>query len=318
MTLKQDALRRLYEKLIRQEPYAGGVCPAEHVLTAYESGTLGSPQDQLVAEHLSDCPACQAALEKLKDAGEWFDENESKILTGLAAKAGTVDVLPWARCPGVQLLYRHAHQQIPETGSGKVLLAEIDQHVWQCRQCASLVAGFRAAAAGQSLSIAELGARAAHAVQAKLANFLDAIASTVRASGGASSVRSAPGFRSDQVLVVCASVMDTQGNVAIDQQGQVCQCHFDVVQAEIANDGFLTLDLTATDAPHLWGANSGYEAAAWLVAGGVRLALAPTVIDERGRCTFTGVLPDAPAVESLPLSAVDLVVRPIAAGANGE
>ena len=316
MTLQEDALRRLYEKVIRQEPYSGGVCPAEHVLTAHESGSLGQPQDRLVADHLSDCPACQAALAKLKDAGEWIDQNESKILTGLAVKAGATDILPWARCPGVHMLYRHAHRQIPETASGKVLLAEIDQHVWQCRQCASLVDGFRAAAGGQSLSIAELGARAARAVQAGLSNFLDAIVSTVRASGGASSVRGVPGFRSDQAPVVCASVLDTQGNVAIDQEGQARRCHFDVVQASIADDGFLTLDLTATDARDLWGSDSGYEATAWLVAGGVRLALAPTAIDDSGRCTFTGVLPGAPAVESLPLPAIDLVVRPIAAGSG--
>ena len=304
-----EALRQLYERLIRQGSYGGDVCPAEPVLVAYDSGIAPAAQRKLVEQHLAECPPCRDDFVAIGQAGQWFRQNETRILGGLAAKAAAAGVLPWARCPSVGLLYRYVSKDIPDSRGGRILLAEVQQHLVQCPDCVRLANEFRSAMEGQSLSISDLGASIALTVLDRLRDFVDALVATAQAGGAPAFVRGAPGFRSAEVPGVTAPVIDDQGKLLVDAEGSARQCRFEIIQASIKEDGFLIVDLSAEDRQYHSREDCRHEALACILAGGVRLVLPRTVIDEQGRATFSGMLPEAKAVDPLPPSALDIIVR---------
>ena len=160
-----------------------------------------------------------------------------------------------------------------------------------------------------SISLSQMGASVALAVLERMRSFFDALATIARASGGGAFARGAPGFRSVQVPAIEAPVLGADGKLLVDDDGRPALCHFEVIQANVEPDGFLTLDLTTADREYHQTEGSSYQAAAALAAGGVRLELPGGPIDEQGRVTFTGLLPEAVAVEQLPLFSFDVTIR---------
>ena len=316
MEIHHEALRDLYEKLIRQNVYPGRVCPAEHVMVDHESGGLPAEQARLVEEHLADCASCREDFVGLGRAAEWFRESEPWILMGLAAKAAAAGVLPWARCPSSQMLYRYASGELPETRGGGILLAEIREHLVRCPQCQRLSGEFAKAASGVRLSIRELGAQAGYAVMDRLRGFVDGLSLIAEATGAPAAERGAPGYRSGELATIAAPVVDAEGKVVVGEQGRPAQCLLEILTAGIAEDGFLTVDLAALDVDYRRRDDRAYQAAAALVAGDVRLELGRHALDEQGRVSFTGLIPQAKAVDPLPPMALDVVVSAQPAGSG--
>lgn len=308
MNLDSDVLRRLYECLILQDPYPGQTCPAEYVLVAHARGALHSGLSQLVEQHLHQCPSCIEDLEELRKAMEWFHQNERWILMGLAAKGAAAGALPWAKCPSSQLLYRYANKQIPVSDGGKVLLAEIQEHLTRCPDCIRLCEELRAGVEGQHVSIADLGARAGGAVRNWLSGFADALLAAAQAAGSPSFVRAAPGYRSGESPTVDAVLVDRDGCLVVDEQGQPATCCFQVLEANVKEDGFLTLDLVTADSEFHPGERGDCDARAAITVNGKCLDLSSMPIDEQGRVTFTGLVPETSAVDPLPLALLDVTV----------
>ncbi len=101
MELSTEQLTGMYEKLIRQQSYSGGVCPTENVIVKYDSDELTESQRHLVEEHFAQCRLCREDYISLGRAGEWFRQCEHVLLGGIAAKGTAAGALPWARCPSV-------------------------------------------------------------------------------------------------------------------------------------------------------------------------------------------------------------------------
>ena len=308
MTLDQDVLERLYARLIVQAEYPGQTCPTEHVMVAYESGMLPQDQGELLEEHFAECPSCREDLIDMGRAAQWFREHEPSILLGLAAKGADSKVLPWAKCPSSQLLYRYVNGQIPDTSGGRILLTQMREHLGRCPECLRLSDRLRATKDSVCLSILNLGVRAGHAIQNQLTEFIDALVAAGQACGGPSWSRGAPGYRSGKVPALAAPVVDSTGCLVVDDEGKPCQCHFDVGKANIQGDGFLTLALAATGREYCRTGDSCYQACAAILAGDVRLELPATPIDEGGQVTFTGMLGEVQPVDPLPLSMIDVTV----------
>lgn len=308
MSLNNDVLARLYERLIRQSVYPGQTCAVEHVLIAHESAALPEDQARWLAAHLVACSSCQEDLTDLQQAAQWFREYEATILMGLAAKGASTGTMPWAKCPSSQLLYRYVNGQIPGTVGGETLLGQMQEHLSRCCECLHMSEQLRETKSSVCLSILDIGARVGYAVQNQLVDFIDALIAVGDVLGGPAWVRGAPGYRSGETPTLSAGVVDANGQLIVDDEGRPQQCGFNVIQADIHADGFLTLALAATDRAFCQTTDVCYQANAAILAGGVRLDLSPTLIDEEGRVTFTGMLGKAEPVDPLPLSTIDIIV----------
>ena len=310
MQLSTDQLSELYEQLIRQQTYGGGICPTENVIVKYDSDELSESQRHLVEEHFSQCPLCREDYISLGRAGEWFRRYEHVILGGIAAKGTAAGVLPWARCPSVGMLYRYIAKEIPATPGGEILLAEMDQHVRACPDCTRLAEQFRQALHAPKLSLRDVAGNVALTVLDRMRGLFDALAAAVQGAGAPAFVRGAPGFRSVDAPAVDAPVLSVDGKVVVESDGQPRLCRFEVIQADIHSDGFLTVDLSATDREFHRRDDQQYEAKLSIQTGGLCLVLPEVIIDDQGRATFTGMLPKAVAVSPLPLSCLDITVQP--------
>ena len=100
----------------------------------------------------------------------------------------------------------------------------------------------------------------------------------------------------------------TDGKMKVDPDGSPAECRFEVVQADIGPDGFLTVDLSTADRRYCTSADKRHQAALAIRTDYLRLVLPETDIDAEGRVTFTGRLPETITVDPLPLSALDLTV----------
>ena len=323
MKLTDEDLRRLYERLIRQQPYAGQVCPAEHVLVAYDAGILPQDQHQRVGEHLAACSLCRKDVTELTRAGEWFRANESQILAGLAHKGTLAGVQPWATCPSVQLLYGYLEGDVPDIAGGRILTTQIEQHLEKCPNCATIAHEYRAAA-GPSVSMLDLAEKASQAVRDRLRAFLDDLLRTTRAQGVPEFVRAAPGYRGERgyrstdAPSVTAPVVGPNKKILVDDQGQPRLCRFGIVEASIQKDGFVTVDLSVADREYHARPDQHYVISLSILAKDLRLALPDTSIDEQGRATLTGMLPEGVHIESVPPGALHVTVRKVSSAASPE
>ena len=93
------------------------------------------------------------------------------------------------------------------------------------------------------------------------------------------------------MLRLSAPVLGDDGKVVVDDQGDARQCLFEVVHAHITPDGFLTVDLSTVDRDYQATASEQYQASLSICTDYLRLILPEIPIDERGRVTFTGMLP---------------------------
>jgi len=309
MELSADILKTVYRRVIAQAVYPGGVCPAEHVQVAYQSGFLPKAQAELVAEHLARCPLCREEQESLAAAEKWFAGHEGQILSGLAAKGAAAGIFPWSRCPSTGLIYRYANRQLPDTKGGLILKAEIQQHFNRCPQCLRLSNDFSAGTAGRRVSLREVTAQAGMAILEWFRSLGDALLAAAQATGSPALHRGAPGYRGEDVATLAAPVVGPEGQVLVDDQGKAQECRFDVIQAAIQNDGFLLVDLAAKDRPYFQTDRGQYSASLRLVGPDSLLEVGGSPIDEGGRVTFTGLLPNCQSVAVLPLSVLDVTVH---------
>jgi anti-sigma factor RsiW len=311
--MAHQALELLFERLIRQREYPGDTCPAEHVLVAYQAGALPASHTALLEKHFAECESCKADFAALRRAGDWFQANEALILAGIADKAAAKGLRPWAECPSPQLLYRFVDGAIPESGGGKTLIAQIRRHLSQCPDCIRCAKEREAARRAPRISLLKLGARAGQKVMEALRSFANDLAMLAQARGAPAFVRAAPGYRSLEAPRLTALVLDPAGKVVVSDDGKPRVCRFDVIQANIKMDGFLTVDLSATNREYHAVPERQYDANLNILTRGLCLEFPESPIDDQGRCTFTGMLPGTAAVDPLPLLALDVTVRQQAA-----
>jgi hypothetical protein len=302
----------VYRRLILQEVYPGGVCPAEHTLVAYHCGEMSRQQSSLLEAHLRECSSCREEYDSLARAEEWFRRNERRIVAGLAAKGAAAEVLPWSRCPSVGLLYRYVSNDLPDTTGGGLVRAQIQRHFVRCRQCVFLAEDFRSAMQGRRIALGDLAAQAGMAMLALGRELVDALLAAAEASGSPVMRRGAPGFRGEKTAV-SVPVLGADGKVLVDDQGNVRQCRFELLQARIQTDGFLIVDLAA-DPKDLRSVGQELVASLQIIVADVALVMPETPVDENGRVTFTGVLPTTQTVGFLPVSCLDVVLRQTPSG----
>lgn len=317
MEISSENLEQLYERLIRQRTYKGDTCPAEHVLVAHQAGLLPDPQRRLLENHFQECPSCKEDFIALERASQWFSANESQILAGLIDKATVAGLKPWATCPPAHLLQLCLDGNIPGSVGGMMLAAETRQHMDKCPECAKERERHLAAAEVPRVSLQDLRDAGA-ALLDRVRGFIEELVLTSQARGAPAFVRATPGYRSGELPSLIALVLGRDSNVLVDNQGNPHQCRFEVVQANIKPDGFITVELSTADRDYLAAPERQYHASLSISTDYLRLVLPEIPIDEQGRVTFTGMLPQAVAVDPLPLSALDVTVRQIPLAADAD
>jgi hypothetical protein len=307
MSISPEALRGLYRRLVSQDTYPGGVCPNDEVLEAYHGARLDAQQSKLVAEHIEQCPSCKEEYQVLVLASSWFRQNETGILGGLAWRATEEEILPWSRCPSVGLLYRLLRDEIPHTHGGQALIGEMREHLSKCPQCAQWADEFSKAMKGRHMSVLDLGRQARSAMSGWVRGFTDDLVDKARATGFPRLGACRHGYRSDKSITLKAPVLDVDGSLIVDEKGLARQCVFEVLRAEIQDDGFLNVSLAATDREY-FAAERVYTASMHVHAGEAVLDAPAEAINEAGQVTFTGLLPGAKPIEVLPLPYLDVTV----------
>lgn len=307
--MNRSQLAQLYERVIAQDEYPGGVCPTELKMVEFVTRALPEPERQRLEAHLSECAGCQQAAEKLRTARRWFSENASLVFTGIPQKAADAGVEPWTSCPSDDILEMYALGALPETESGARFKARIERHLAACETCRQAAEQARGRLATLlTLRMADLQRHVSQAAHDTLRRMLLAIKAVAIAGGVGQRVRAMPGFRSQPALSLDALVLDRDGKMVLDHKGSPRKVIFDLIRGEVERDGHFVLDLSTADREYWEGAQQRYVVSATLSHENRRLILPAEKIYGDGRVTIVGNLPSGVEIRDLPTSTITLTL----------
>lgn len=300
-------LARLYERIVAQREYAGGVCPSEATLVEYTAGRLSAAEAGRLREHLKACRECEVLAEDVLASGDWFAENRAEILAGLVDKAIAARLRPWDACPSKAELRAFVTGSVLEGQRGVLFRNRLREHVADCETCGGFVATLESQRSrGLTVTLQQLVDRVREAVQA-VSELLRAFEMIVPARG-AGYVRAMPGYRSQTAPVLPAVLVDATGCLVLGDDGLPRCVKFDVIRAEVERDGHAVLDFSTSDSSVWARADQAFALTASLEHGNVRLVLPPQRIGANGRATVVADLTDGVELRELPLSAISLTV----------
>jgi hypothetical protein len=281
----RSELRRLYERLIRQLPYPGAVCPTETTMSRYIAGEMSGAEYDHMKAHLAECSECRSTEELVRAVSAAFVRDRGGTLTAVLERAFCPPASVWA------VLARSAES------AGTALLARLEEHRAICGTCRRS---------------AEAAARAEQVVRLEAKRALILLTGLASAAAGRRSRRSAAaGTRSGAAPAVSATLRDRNGQLLTDALGQVRTVRFEIIRAEAGEDGVLSLHFASADREVL-APSSGVPWRAECVVihddSGVRLE--PQPVDARGRVSFGARLPAGKAVSAVPAEALLLNLSP--------
>jgi len=298
-------LQRLYDLLIRQEPYPGDVAPTDRVAIEYLVGFLSPEERGRLEAYLTQCPDAREEAHGLQEARDWLHRNRSSVLARLAEKAKAAMALQsHADLTGDQLT-AYVADELPNTSIGQNLKRRIEAAVAEDqslgRRVQELREGLQSAVV---LTTAELQSQTPSPAQATLVMLLAALR-TLSLAQRRSALRSTPvTYRSGSGQTVVGLLFDKTGKVVLDDDGRLLRIPFQVVRAEISSSGRCLVDLSTTqrevwETPEVY-----YEALVSLCHERIRLALHPERIRNDGRVVVLDKLDTGVAIDEIPPSAI--------------
>jgi len=302
-------LEKLYDLIVAQPTYPGGVCPNDLHLTRYAAGALSAAEEPRLHRHLVECDECRLLAERLRTAAAWFADSRHQVFAGLLDKAAEVGLAPWTVCPDRGVLDRYIGGEIPETPAGAVFRRTMANHLDECRTCRQRAEDCQASLARTLvIKVEELGSHIAATVAECVRQMLGELQVVAVARGASGPARAMPGYRSSSTVSVAALLLDPSGRILLDDQGLPKHIHFSVLQATLELDGHFVLDLT-TDEPSVWeSSDRTYLIGVALCHENRKLVFPPERIDSHGRVTVIGTLTAGIEMHSIPLSALELTV----------
>lgn len=311
--MTDEPLKRLYDRVIRQEVYEGDVCPAEHVLADYATGGLIDRQRALLEVHLQSCPACREDLAALEKGLAWFESHREHVLAGIAERGAQMGTEPWVFCPATGVLLRYCEGAIAQSDEGRALAERISRHIKNCADCRRKAQLWAQRSAAPIFSLDDLAGRIDQALRSRLRAFFGGLLATSQTEGVPLLIPVAAGRREGEPVRIVAPLVDKDGRVVVSESGVPEQCEFHVLAAAIASDGFLKVDLSASDRRYHRHDDVAFAAGLVIRMDDLQLAMPRSAIDAGGRVTFSGMVPEAVAVDPLPVSALDVTVQRMSA-----
>jgi len=298
-------LQRLYDLLIRQEPYPGDVAPTDRVAIEYLVGLLSPEERERLEAYLTECPDAREEAHGLQEARDWLQRNRSSVLARLAEKAkAAMAPQSHAGLTGEQLT-AYVADELPNTNTGENLKRRIEAAVAEDQSLRRRVQELRESLqSAVVLTTAELQSQTPSPAQATLVMLLAALR-TLSLSQRRSALRPSPvTYRSGGSPTVVGLVFDRTGKVVLDDEGRPNRVPFQVVRAEISSSGRCLVDLSTTQREVWETPEVCYEALVSLCHESIRLELHPERIRSDGRVVVVDKLDSGVAVDEIPPSVI--------------
>lgn len=281
-------LQRLHASVFDRDDELRDECPGEEVLADLIGGTIEVRLETEVTAHLTECISCRNRVEELDAAGAWFESRKEDLRKQVQARldSGT------ETCPSAALLRTLAGGQVPRTRAGDGLRERLDQHVAGCMRCQGIHAMRMTIQRALDAGIASVD----EAVARILAG-LHEIASRVAPVA-------VPGYRAVPGSMLGALVFDGDGLLLLDADGQPVVVRFDVVRAELSDDGRLVLDLSTADRAYWKSDERSFVVAASIEHESTQVVLPDEEILGEGRVTIIAQLVPGFALKQLPTEAI--------------
>jgi hypothetical protein len=307
--MEKSQLEHLYRRVIDQEEYPGEVCPNERNLVRYSMESLSSLERERILYHFSLCRECREVISKLTSARDWFRTNKAIILRGVAEKAIQAGLEPWASCPSQQILENYAIGAIPDTEAGNKFRKHIESHLIRCSDCKRFASSsyikFKKVIV---IKLEELYGRISDTMANTLRELLLGIQEMATVQGIGHGIRAMPGYRSEATSSLQGLLIDKDGRVVLNNEGEPLKVDFALIRAQIERDGHFVLDLSTSDKNYWETPSREFIVSAVLQYENRRLVLPSEKIYSDGRVTIVGNLVSGVEIEDLPLSAIQITV----------
>jgi len=299
---RDSELDALLDKLILQEVYPGKVCLTPPTILQYVSARVSPIEHARINAHLHDCPHCRREVHEFREALAWYDERE--ISRGPSHTERVVGHL------SVMQVLAYSRGLIPAGDRGRHATKDLEQHCKICGLCRTRIdrslTDFERSSLIRYTEMCD--SREAAQLAAKLLVGLAASYRTVVRKH----IKGVP-KRSADANLVKALVLDEAGQCVLGVNDALT-VEFGVIKAEIDDRGRLTLELS-TASRNFWKTGSqAYAAEAILCHQDKRLLLPPDMVHADGTVLIQTPLDCDTRPTNLPISAIELVIRPQVVG----
>ena len=302
-------VEHIFNEVILQDTYPGKVCPNEKTLVQLMLGDLNQKEIEMIYEHLETCHECKRAVDELKSASLWFIKNKGKIFKNVVEAAAAFGIEPWVHCPKKSVLDLYHAQAFSSDHRGERLKKTISDHLNVCKKCSKVVESIKATSRHRIvITLEELGRKARKEIVKSAHDLLQDIYELAILKDTCRPAYAVPGYRSQKKRSISAVMLDRDGNIDADENGQIQEFLFNVTRADLENDGYFTLCLETTTKSIWKRAKSAYFVTAVLCQETRRIVFPSEVIGSQGRLTIVGKLVSGIEIRNLPLEAIELTV----------
>lgn len=301
-------LKTLYDRLLDQQDYPGDVCPTDRNLVRLTEGSCSQAERQRMEAHFAECHECLELASKLQAADQWFGENQPQVFAGIEHKAVLAQVEPWASCPAPEILHRYADGAVPASPAGDLFRGRIDRHLAACDTCREKESAYRPGLAKTlMMTLRQLRDAAGDSVD-RVRQMLLGVQAMAVACGSGHGARAMPGYRGQTGPTMSAPVVDAEGRLVLDDDGEPRHAKFELIRAGIERDGHFVLDLSTADRNFWQTADRNFVVCATLQHEHYKLILPTEKIHADGRITIVGNMVSGVEIRDLPLAAIELSV----------
>ena len=303
-------LESLHERIVDQETYPGGACLTELSLARYVTGAFSPDEKRKADEHLAECSECRRSVEQLREADAWLAQNASHVFAGMLEKAKARGLAPWATRPSDQELECYLARRVPASDAGRRFTEQLEEKIADSSALQEALERVRNRLRERvSVAWADARRRSSEAVEV-MKQICSGVQSVASAQGVAQVVRAMPGYRAQPAPTVEAAVLDAEGYIALDEEGNPCKATFSLFRAQVDDDGHFIIDMATADRDYWETAQRRFEVTACLEHESRRVVLPAEKVYPDGRVTIVGNLLAGMEIKQIPPSVMVLTLTP--------
>ena len=291
----------LIEKLVLQRSYSRRSCLSDSKMVEYITGEVSEAERDEIDKHLENCTGCRQEIRVLREASEWFAQQQQRFFFELTEKS--------SEHLSDGLLFSLSYGLIPDTKPGRSMALRIEEHTRECLYCQKRLETYmRFAGELTRVSYEELEKSAARAtIATKLISALAIVAS--RRALLRSRAPVGPITRAGEGDTVQALVLASDGKVATDDRGEAYMLEFGIIRASIEKDGQLIVDLSTSDKNYFETKDQVSIVEASIHPEATELILPSEKNNARGRVTISVPLRVDQELYEIPANSLRLFVR---------